>query len=76
MTGTVISESTKGFCFAEADATHQCVFIHICQVKGERCLHVGDRVSFELIPNPIRRGQQMGGHVEYLGHPIDQAVSR
>ena len=76
MSGTVISETTKGFCFAEANVTHQCVFIHISEVKGERCLHVSDRVSFELITNPIRGGQQMGGHVEYLGHAIDQALRR
>ncbi len=67
MTGIVISDSTKGFCFAEADDTHQSVFIHISQVKDGRCLHTGDKVSFDLIPNPVRRDQTMGGNVVYLG---------
>ncbi len=74
MTGIIISDSTKGFCFAEADLTHQSVFIHISQVKDGRCLHTGDRVSFDLIPNPGRRGQTMGGNVVYLGHTNRTAV--
>lgn len=67
MFGTVVSESQHGFVFAEVDGTHQSLFIHISQVNERRVLHVGDRVSFEIIPNPDRRGQVMGGSVEYLG---------
>lgn len=70
MTGVVRLDSTKGFVFLEADDTHQSVFCHISQVKDDRCLHAGDRVSFDIIPNPIRRGTMMAGNVEYLGHTI------
>jgi cold shock CspA family protein len=81
MTGVVTSESTKGFVFVEADNTHQSVFCHISQVKDGRCLHTGDRVSFDVVPNPLRRGTTMAGNVEYLGHVIagrasTEAVSR
>jgi len=68
MTGTVIQESTKGFSFIEADGTHQSVFCHISQVKGNRCLHLGDRVRFDLVINPVRRSDQMAGNAEWIGH--------
>jgi cold shock CspA family protein len=71
MTGTVIEESTKGFSFIETDETHQSVFCHISQVNGSRCLHRGDRVRFELIPNPVRRNDMMAGKVEFMGRVAD-----
>jgi cold shock CspA family protein len=67
MTGTVIEENTKGFSFIEVDETHQSVFCHISQVSGQRCLHRGDRVRFDLVPNPFRRAEMMAGKVEYMG---------
>jgi len=75
MTGIVTSDSTKGFCFCETDETHQSLFIHISQVKDGRCLHVGDRISLDAIPNPMRPGQMMGGNVEYLGRIIARQIS-
>ena len=75
MTGTVTEESTKGFSFIEADETHASIFCHISQVKGNRCLHRGDRVNFDVIPNPVRSNTTMAGKVEYLGHPIARQVS-
>jgi cold shock CspA family protein len=70
MTGFVRLESTKGFVFLESEETHQSVFCHISQVKGERCLHLGDRVSFDIIPNEIKPGTVMAGNVVYLGRVI------
>jgi cold shock CspA family protein len=67
MTGFVRSDSNKGFVFLEADDTHQSVFCHISQVKDERCLHTGDRVSFDIIPNILKPGTVMAGNVVYLG---------
>jgi cold shock CspA family protein len=75
MNGTVVTDITKGSAFCEADETHQSIFCHISQVKDGRCLHRGDRVSFDIIPNPGRFGQMMAGNVQYLGRPIAE-VSR
>jgi cold shock CspA family protein len=75
MTGFVRLESTKGFVFLEADDTHQSIFCHISQVKDERCLHTGDRVSFDIIPNPIKPGTVMAGNVVYLGRVIVRQTS-
>jgi cold shock CspA family protein len=75
MFGVVRLDSTKGFVFLEADDTHQSVFCHISQVKDERCLHTGDRVSFEIVPNPIRRNTTMAGNVVYLGRANDKVRS-
>lgn len=70
MTGLVRLDSNRGFVFIEADDTNQSVFCHISQVKGERCLHTGDRVSFDIIPNPTKPGTMMAGNVAYLGRTI------
>jgi cold shock CspA family protein len=71
MIGFVRLESTKGFVFLETlDDSHQSVFCHISQVNDERCLHTGDRVSFDIIPNPLKPGTVMAGNVVYLGRLI------
>ena len=76
MTGFVRLESTKGFVFLETlDDTHQSDFCHISQVKDERCLQVGDRVSFDIISNPIKPGTVMAGNVVYLGHLVPWQTS-
>jgi cold shock CspA family protein len=71
MNGIVVQESrTKGFSFIEADETHESLFCHISQVKGNRCLHCGDRVRFDLIPNPMKKDGVMAGNVEYVGYSL------
>jgi cold shock CspA family protein len=75
MTGFVRLDSNKGFVFLEADDTHQSVFCHISQVKDDRCLHTGDRVSFDIVPNPTKPGTMMAGNVVYLGRTIARQVS-
>jgi cold shock CspA family protein len=70
MIGIVTSDSTKGYCFCETVETCQSLFIHISQVKDGRCLHAGDHISLDVIPNPNRPGQYMGGNVVYLGHKL------
>ena len=74
MIAIVTSDITRGFCFCETTETHQSIFIHISQVKDGRCLHPGDRISLETIPNPLRPGQVMGGNVVYLGHIIARQI--
>lgn len=70
MTGIIIRDSGRGFYWAEAEDTHQSVFIHQNDVKDQRVLHVGDRIRFDLAPNPARPGQFHGARAEYLGHIV------
>lgn len=74
MNGTVVSETSKGFVFIEDDSTHQSIFCHISQVHDGRCLHVGDRVSFDLVPHTRGQGV-MAGNVVYIGHAVARQVS-
>ena len=74
MNGTVVTESTKNFVFIEADETHQSIFCHISQVKDGRCLHLGDKVTFDIVSNTCRRGQVMAGNVVYLSPPLTPSV--
>jgi hypothetical protein len=75
MTGIIIRDSGRGFYWAEAEATHQSVFIHQNDVKDQRVLHIGDRVRFDLEPNPARPGQVHGARVEYLARVVARQVS-
>ena len=75
MTGIITFDSGKGFFFAEADETHQSVFIHQNLVKDRRVLHVGDLVSFTIEPNPRKPGGTHGASVEFLGHIIARQTS-
>ena len=75
MTGFVRLDSNRGFVFIEADETHQNVFCHISQVKDDRCLHIGDRVSFDIVPNPTKPGTTMAGNVVYRGRTIARQTS-
>lgn len=43
--GRVTKVAGSGFCFLEVDDAHQSVFCPLRQVKNNRCLHPGDRVS-------------------------------
>ena len=75
MIGIVVNESNHGYCFLEVqDDTHQSVFCHIHEVKDERCLHLGDRCNFDIVPNPARRGSVMAANVVYINHPVKPAV--
>ena len=73
MTGKVVTESTKGFVFIEAEGTCQSVFCHISQVQDERCLHLGDLVTFDILPNPVRKGSTMAGNVVWIGREVSRA---
>jgi cold shock CspA family protein len=67
MTAIIVVDSGRGYLWAEADDTHQSIFIHQNEVKNRRVLHVGDRVQFDIEPNPKRPGQSQAVRVEYLG---------
>jgi cold shock CspA family protein len=70
MNGTIVSESGRGFWFVEVDGTSESVFIHHSHVAQNRYLHIGDRVSFEIQPNPLKPGQRHAVKVTYVGRNI------
>ena len=70
-TATVVSEEKgRPYWFAEQDLTHESVFIHIKCVKRERYLHAGDRVRFDLAPNPKHPEKMQAVNVEWIGAEI------
>jgi cold shock CspA family protein len=75
MTGIITADSNRGFFWCEVDGTHQSVFIHQKSVKAQRHLHVMDRVSLDLEPNPRKPGAMHGVRVEYIGRCIARQVS-
>jgi cold shock CspA family protein len=50
--GTIMSDGTKGFWFAEQDETREIIFVHISQVLNRKYLHRGDRIKFEVEAGP------------------------
>jgi cold shock CspA family protein len=75
MIAIVTFDSSRGYSFCELEDTHQSIYVHISQVKDGRCLHVGDRISLDVVPNPKRPGQMMGGNVVYIGRIIARQTS-
>lgn len=75
MTGTITSDSGRGYFWVEADTTHASYYIHIANVKNRRHLHALDRVKFDIELNPRRRGEMQGVRVEYLGHIMARQTS-
>jgi hypothetical protein len=73
-TGSIITESTAGWWLCEQDITHTTLFIHHSSVFDQRFLHVGDRVQFEIAPNPRRPGKFQAINVEYVGHTVARQV--
>jgi len=70
MTGTITSDSGRGFFWCEADVTHQSVFIHQSEVRGRRVLHPFDRIKFDIEPNPRDSRKMQGVRVEWIGREI------
>ena len=66
--GSIITESNKGWWIVEQYITHTALFIHHSSIPDQRCLHVGDRVQFEVAPNPRRPGKFHAINVKYVGH--------
>jgi hypothetical protein len=75
MNATITADSGHGYFWGEIDGTHQSVFIHQNSVKNQRYLHVMDRVSLDLEPNPRKPGAVHGVRVEYIGHCIARQTS-
>jgi cold shock CspA family protein len=73
--GTVTFVSEKGWYFAENSADHSRTFVHQNEIENLRYLKVGDRIAFDLTPNPARPGKMMAINVRYLGHTIAYQVS-
>ena len=63
MTGTITTFNQKrGFGFVTCDQDSVSYFIHISQT-GKFVFNPGDKVSFDLVPNPRRHEGFMAGHV-------------
>jgi cold shock CspA family protein len=73
-TGLVVSESTKGYVWVEEDGTRTPVWVHARYVVGKKYLHIGDRVRFNLVPNPRKPGEMMGVDVEIIGFTVARQV--
>jgi cold shock CspA family protein len=73
-TGSIISAPGRGVCWCEQDITHTSTFVHISQVADRRVLHVGDRIRFEIAPNPARPWQVMAVNVAYIGRVVSRQV--
>lgn len=74
-TGTITFSSGKGWYFAENDADHCSVFVHIRDVENQRCLRVADRIQFNLSENPKHPGKTCAVHVKYIGHTVARQIS-
>lgn len=75
MLGAITYVSGKGWYFARNDADDTAVFVHANQVEKQRFLRVADRISFDLVPSPLKPGQMMAANVKYLGHTIVRQTS-
>lgn len=74
--GIVVTEGNgRGWWLVECDGTSEVLFVHHSQVAKNRYLHVGDRIRFDIAPNPRRPNQNCAVRVEYLGKSITRQVS-
>jgi cold shock CspA family protein len=73
--GTIITQLGRGASWCEQDITHSSIFVHISQVADRRVLHVGDRIRFEVGPNPAKPDKVMAFNVTYIGHTIARQVA-
>jgi hypothetical protein len=73
--GIVSFVSGKGWFFAENLANQSRVFIPQKNVENQRYLKVGDRVAFEVGPNPLSPDKEQAINVRYLGHVIARQTS-
>lgn len=75
MFGTIVSASDRGFWFAEADETHQSIFVHQKNVVGRRFLHLGERIRFDLAPSKIKPGEPEAVNVDVIPMNIARQTS-
>ena len=75
MLGTIVLASDRGFRFAEADSTHQSIFIHQLNVNRRRFLHVNERIKFDLARSIIKPGEVEAINVEWIGTVVAHQIS-
>jgi cold shock CspA family protein len=68
--GTVVTEGGKGWWMVEQDGTHLSLFVHHSSIRSQRYLHVGDRVEFNVAPNPKKPGYMQAVEVRHIGRQI------
>lgn len=73
--GVVSYVSNKGWYFCENLADQCSVFIHQKNVAKERCLQVGDGISFTLAESKTHPEKFEGVIVRYLGRVIARQTS-
>jgi len=69
-TATVVFNSGKGYWFADADTTHDRIYIHQKDVVRKRFLKVDDRIQYDLAPSLTQPGEERAVHVKVIGHVI------
>lgn len=57
MTGTIVLASKRGFYFVAEDETSEQFFLHASAVAHHVLLKSGDRIRFDLEPNPRGRAR-------------------
>jgi cold shock CspA family protein len=75
LTGLVVQKGGNGFWFIEQDFTRDSHFVHQRSVVKRKFLHVGDRVRFNIAPNPYKSGETHAVDVEIIGITIARQVS-
>lgn len=74
-TGLVVQKGGNGFWFIEQDLTRDSHFAHQRSVIGRKFLHVGDRVKFNVAPNPFKAGETHAVDIEIIGLNLTRQVS-
>jgi cold shock protein len=54
------------FCFITPDNGQRDVFAHVSQLPQGQTMHRGDRVSFDLAPDPFKNGKMCAKAVRFL----------
>jgi hypothetical protein len=74
-TGTVVGDAGRGCFFLEQDDTRDRIFCHQRFVVRKKYLHIKDRVRFNLVPNPLKPGEEMAVDVEIIWPIIARQTS-
>jgi len=62
MTGTITLER-RDWWLCEDDADSRIFFVHYTGIPSGVQLHVGDRIEFDVAPNPVKPGHVMAVNV-------------
>ena len=63
----IITLARQGWWLVEHDESHELYFVHHSQVYRNRNLYLGDIITFEVGPNPLKPGFVMAINVVWVG---------